>query len=180
METTARLIEILTKSLSLLSMLVVVCGVLSVSPVFAASLAWQQTGGPEGGQITALAVDPNNSQTLYAGTNHGRIFKTINGGTSWSAVNTGLTNPGYITRLAITPSNSQIIYAVTGGLFKSVNGGAFWSAVDSNGVTPDYSYGLVIDPSDSQILYAGGGPGSLRPLMVAHIGARSTPRLLFR
>jgi len=40
-----------------------------------------------------LAIDPNNSATVYAGTVAG-VFKTTNGGQNWIAVNTGLTVPG--------------------------------------------------------------------------------------
>ena len=40
----------------------------------------------------ALAIDPTNSKTVYAGANDGSLFKTTNGGASWSSVNSGLTS----------------------------------------------------------------------------------------
>src|SRR5439155_1757938 len=46
--------------------------------------------GPEGGTVTALAVDSASPSTVYAGTFGGGVFKTTDGGGSWSAVNTGL------------------------------------------------------------------------------------------
>ena len=46
--------------------------------------------GPEGGTVTALAVDSASPSTVYAGTFGGGVFKTTNGGGSWSAVNSGL------------------------------------------------------------------------------------------
>src|SRR6266513_2135678 len=54
-------------------------------------------GGPGGrcddGQGDGLGggADVTTSDTVYAGTDGGRVFKTTNGGGSWSAVNTGLT-----------------------------------------------------------------------------------------
>src|SRR2546426_5794977 len=45
--------------------------------------------GPEGGTVTALAVDSASPSTVYAGTFGGGVFKTTDGGESWSAGNTG-------------------------------------------------------------------------------------------
>ena len=42
--------------------------------------------------VYALAIDPLTPTTLYAGTYGGGVFKSTDGGASWSAVNTGLTN----------------------------------------------------------------------------------------
>jgi hypothetical protein len=65
--------------------------------------AW--TGnGPEGGTIITLAIDPITPATLYAGTWTG-IYKSTDGGGSWSPANTGLTETD-ITTLArsLTPT----------------------------------------------------------------------------
>jgi photosystem II stability/assembly factor-like uncharacterized protein len=39
-----------------------------------------------------LALDPQTSTTLYAGAYRGGVYKSTDGGGTWSAVNTGLTN----------------------------------------------------------------------------------------
>jgi photosystem II stability/assembly factor-like uncharacterized protein len=58
------------------------------------------------------------------------VFKSTNGGATWSAVNTGLSNKK-VWALAIDPINTNTIYVGTyGGVFKSANGGATWSAVN--------------------------------------------------
>jgi photosystem II stability/assembly factor-like uncharacterized protein len=48
------------------------------------------------------------------------VFKSTNGGTNWSAVNTGLTNT-YVRALAIDPATPATLYAGTegGGVFKT-------------------------------------------------------------
>jgi hypothetical protein len=61
------------------------------APISAGFNAWTSIG-PEGGWIYALAVDPNTPTTLYAGTYGGGMFKSTDGGATWSPVNTGLTN----------------------------------------------------------------------------------------
>jgi photosystem II stability/assembly factor-like uncharacterized protein len=123
------------------------------APVMA-STTWQQTGGPEGGYISALAMDTNNSQIIYAGTISGVMFKTTDGGGSWSAANSGLTATD-ISALAIDPTNSQTIYAGTigSGSFKSTNGGGSWNRL--SGLTATKVICLVIDPTNNQIIYAG-------------------------
>jgi photosystem II stability/assembly factor-like uncharacterized protein/5-hydroxyisourate hydrolase-like protein (transthyretin family) len=131
-----------------------------------AGVTWQQTGGPYGGYIESFAIDPTNSQTVYAGTFGGGIFKTVNGGVNWTTANSGLTST-YISSIAIDPTNSQTVYVGTnggfsgangGGLFKSTNGGTSWSAVNS-GITASNISSLAIDPNNSQIIYAGTNSG---------------------
>jgi len=66
----------------------------------------------------ALAIDPKNPSIIYAGTYGGGVFESTNGGASWSAINSGLTNLDVLA-LAIDPKNPSIIYAGTygGGVF---------------------------------------------------------------
>jgi len=112
----------------------------------------------EVGIINSLAIDPSNSQTLYIGT-YGDVFKSTNGGASWSVSSTGLTR-STMNCLAIDPSNSQILYVGTdvGDVFKSTNGGASWSS-SSSGLTGSYMWSLAIDFSNPQTLYAGTNGG---------------------
>ena len=54
------------------------------------------------------------STILYAGTNGSGVFKSTNGGGSWNAFNTGLTNTN-IQALAIDPAMPARLYAGTWG-----------------------------------------------------------------
>jgi photosystem II stability/assembly factor-like uncharacterized protein len=112
------------------------------------------TGGPEGGSIRSLAIDPTNPATVYAGTERRGVFKTINSGASWSQVNTGLTDLS-VYELVIDSSNSNTLYANTSsGIMKSTNGGASWNP-SNNGLSSSSLRPLVIDPSHPNILYVG-------------------------
>ncbi len=68
--------------------------------------------GPDGGSITALAIDPVTPSILYAGTDGGGVFKSANGGDNWIAVNTGLIN-NQVRALAIDPVTPSTLYAGT-------------------------------------------------------------------
>ena len=70
------------------------------------------------GMSITLAIDPVNPATLYVGTGEwssgsgGGVFKSIDGGGSWSSVNTGLPN-AFVRSLAIDPTTPATIYAGT-------------------------------------------------------------------
>ena len=99
--------------------------------VSAGSNVWTSIG-PEGGDIRALAIDPDMPDTLYAGVYGGGVWKSTNGGASWRAVNTGLTDT-FVSALAIDPDTPTTLYAGTGygGVFKSTNGGGDWSGLNT-------------------------------------------------
>jgi hypothetical protein len=40
----------------------------------------------------SIAINPVNPATIYAATNGGGVFNTTTGGSSWTAVNSGLTD----------------------------------------------------------------------------------------
>jgi uncharacterized repeat protein (TIGR02543 family) len=122
-----------------------------------AATTWQQTNGPYGDDIQAIAIDHSSTQTVYVGT-PGGVLKSVNGGGNWSAVNTGLIGFSVIS-LAIDPATPQTIFAGTGsggGVFKSDNGGASWSAVNT-GLTSASVSSLAIDLATPQTIYAANG-----------------------
>jgi hypothetical protein len=132
--------------------------------VWAGINAWTSIG-PDGGSVQALAIDPQNLGTVYAGTSGAGVFKSTNGGTSWSAANAGLTAFN-VSTLAVDPQNSGTLYATAGGsVFKTTDGGAHWSEVYSAptyGGGGDYpAYSLAIDPQVPSTVYAGSRPGGV-------------------
>ena len=111
-------------------------------------------------RVAYLAIDPQNSNTVYAATGYGGVFKTTDGGAKWSAVNSGIPIQSGIPILSVTidPQNSRTLYAATiGDLFKSSDGGASWSLMNSNLRIGGCFDGppVVVDPQNSATLYAG-------------------------
>jgi len=62
---------------------------------------WEQTNGPCGGNVTALAV--NQTGDIFAGTTGGGILKSTDNGDSWNQVNNVLTT-NIIAALAVNSS----------------------------------------------------------------------------
>ena len=111
-------------------------------------------------QVNTIAMDPSDTNVLYAGTKDG-VFKSTDSATTWIAVNQGLTNL-YVNALAVNPVNTSILYAGTrGGIFKSTNSGASWKAINQ-GLTNLEVQALVVDPFNPYILYAGTDEGVWR------------------
>lgn len=130
--------------------------------VWAGSNQWTSIG-PEGGGVLSLAVDPQDSRTVYAGTGGG-IFKSQDRGVSW--INSGLM--GYVVAtLGIDPQDSNTVYAVTHGhpnqdtltinVFKSTNGGRTWNEADSGLTGICCGSALVIDPINRGTVYVVSG-----------------------
>ncbi|MCX6158559.1 MAG: hypothetical protein NTY74_11340 [Ignavibacteriae bacterium] len=101
---------------------------------------WEQTNGP-GRNVTCFAVSGTN---IFAGTSIGAFLST-NNGTSWTAVNNGLTNLS-IRSLAVSGTN---IFAGTDDcVFRSTNNGNTWTAVN-NGLTNLYVLSLAVSQQTS-------------------------------
>ena len=91
----------------------VIVGLSSTTTVSAQTETWT-TLGPEGGSILSLAVDPVAPTTLYAGTVSGGIFKSTDGGGSWTLIDTGLTG-STVSALVIDRSNANRCLRGDGG-----------------------------------------------------------------
>ena len=113
-----------------------------------------QGGGPPGGYISTVVIDPLNHATLYAGTERG-VFKSTDEGASWSGSSSSLTNTS-VWALAINPISPAMLFAVTssGGVFKSDNGAASWS-LSKNGLADNDVFAVAIHPTNPNILYVG-------------------------
>jgi uncharacterized repeat protein (TIGR02543 family) len=114
-----------------------------------------------GSMVSSLAVNPKVPTTLYAGTNGAGVFGSINSGTTWTAMNTGLTNKDVLD-IVINPSTPAILYSGTlGGVFRSKDSGTTWTAVNT-GLTDRGVNSLVINPKVPTTLYVGTGSGVFR------------------
>lgn len=110
--------------------------------------------GPDGGTITALAVDPQQSEVIYAATWGAGVFKSIDGGETWHSASRGL-GTLFLNSLAVDPKKSEVLYAGTyrGKLYKSTDAGTNWY-LSSQGVQDEaIVYAIAVDPLNTQIVY---------------------------
>jgi len=118
---------------------------------------WQQTNGPFGGDVNAIALNSNGH--IFVGTDGGGVFRSVNNGDNWSRMNNGLADlrAGRAGSLAI--NSDDVIYAALGdGLFRSLDNGENWARVDFDlGIGGPFT-SVVINSSDD-IFVAGRGFG---------------------
>ncbi len=119
--------------------------------------------------IGCMALDQTNPNTLFAGTGEGffetvegtsntaavrgaGIFKSTDGGTSWSQIAFTNTPDWYfVNRIAISPTNSQNMLAATGsGVWRSTDGGTTWVRTSLG-----LAYDVQFHPTDGQKVISG-------------------------
>ena len=126
--------------------------------------------------ISDLVMDPRDPDVMYAsayqrrrhvwtlinGGPEGGIYKTTDGGETWTELERGLPS-GDIGRigLAVAPTNGNRVYAIVeaagdeSGFYRSDNAGASWKKVSSYvSNSPQYYQEIVVDPTDADVIYS--------------------------
>jgi photosystem II stability/assembly factor-like uncharacterized protein len=142
-------------------------------------------GGYEGlGRVACVGFHPTNPNVFWVGTPAGGLWKTTDGGTTWSTNTDNLPVLG-ISDIAIDPVNPNIMYIATGdgdmgslsaltggywgdtksvGVLKSTNGGATWNTtgLSFNVQVTALIRRLIINPSNPNVLIAACSGGVYR------------------
>ena len=141
---------------------------------------WELRGLEESSHIGRIAIDPNDSNKIFAaatgalwGTNPERgVYRSTNGGVDWERM-LYLTDSTAAIDVVINPANPRIVYAamwerirhpdarnvggMTSGIWRSTDGGDDWDHL-TTGLPPSAEdigrIGLAISPTDPLILYA--------------------------
>ncbi len=128
-----------------------------------------------------IQMDPSNPQILYAGLwerirrpfvfesggPNGGVYKSTNGGDSWTKLTTGLPT-GRIGKVTLTihRKNPKILSAIVeaaassdlkvpgSGIYRSEDAGATWTYVNTGNDRPMYYSHIYLDPNDANRLYA--------------------------
>ncbi len=139
---------------------------------------WNSLGpGNVGGRTRTLAINPSSPDTMYTAGVAGGIWKTTNGGSSWSPLN-DLMNNMAVTTIIIDPNNHDTLYAGTGegffnidavrgdGIFKSTDAGLTWTHLDTTSNNPDFHYvnKLAINSHNPNQVYTATRAGVFRSI----------------
>ena len=136
------------------------------------------------GRVSSIAINPNNPNVIYQGSSGGGVWRTNNGGTTWTPLTDqqSTLGTGEPSAIAIDPNDTNTIYVGTStrfvlniskGILKSTDGGGSWIVLGSdfpanNTGNADTLFAgqninvIIVDPANSNNLYLGASNGLFR------------------
>ena len=125
-------------------------------------LEYRLIGPWRGGRVTAVHGVPGNDQLYYMGATGGGVWKTKDGGNSWSCISDGYFG-GSIGAVAVAQSDPNVIYVGEGeqtvrgnvssgeGLWRSTDAGESWTSIGLKGT--EHIGRMVVHPTNPDLVY---------------------------
>ncbi len=157
-------------------------------------MKWRQIGPFRGGRALAVTGVAGDAETYYFGAVAGGVWKTQNGGLTWTPMTdkTGIMSIGAI---AVATSDPNVIYVGTGescirgnisygdGMYKSVDGGKTWAHIgleDTRHIAK-----IAVHPQNPDIVYVAAlghayGPNEWRGVFRSNDGGKKWQKVLFK
>ena len=113
----------------------------SVDPSLFKGMKYRLVGPSRGGRVTTVTGVPSQPRTFYMGFASGGLFRTTDGGTTWTPIADGKIPLGSMGSIAVADSDPNIIYVGTGsdgvrsnvstgrGVYRTTDGGTTWQFV---------------------------------------------------
>ena len=114
--------------------------------------------------VRDIAIDPQDSNTIYAALQVGGMIKSTDGGATWTHIEKELDCD--VHTIVVDADHTNVLVIATGGhdsrsgkvkgraLYRSADGGQSWSPVAMQ-FTQEYSVPLVPNPQNPHVLYSG-------------------------
>ncbi len=125
------------------------------------------------GRINCVAVHPTNTSIIFTGSAAGGLWKSTNGGTTWTTNTDNFGSLG-VSSIAFDPVNSDIMYIATGdgdvndtysiGILKSTDGGNSWNQTGLNWTQSQVRRisTVIVHPTDANIILSATSNGVYR------------------
>lgn len=158
------------------------------------ALKFRNIGPARGGRSTAVAGIASQPHTFFMGATGGGVWRTDDGGNSWTNITDGFIGVGSIGSIKVAPSDANVIYVGTGsadprgnvsigkGLYKSTDGGKTWALM---GLEKGGQIATVdVHPQNAEVVFAAVlgnpfGPNSERGVYRSTDGGKTWERKLF-
>jgi photosystem II stability/assembly factor-like uncharacterized protein len=109
---------------------------------------------PELENVDSLAIDPDDTQTIYVGTYH-LPWKTVDGGKHWSEIAEGMIDDSDVMSLRIDAANRRRIFSsACSGIYRSDDAGAHWTKLQGVPYNSRRTQEIFQDARDPRRVYA--------------------------
>lgn len=183
-------------SLALITLLFLALPVYSQAPdpSLYSGLRYRLVGPSRGGRVTTVTGVPSKPRTFYMGVASGGLFRTVDGGTTWTPITDGKVPVGSIGDVAVFDAEPSVIYLGTGsdgvrsnvstgrGMYKSTDDGQTWKFI---GLYNAGQIGAVrIHPTNPDIVWVAAGgdifkPNTERGIFKTTDGGKTWRKVLF-
>ncbi len=125
------------------------------------------------GRVASVGFHPTDANTIYVGSGGGGVWKTTNGGDTWTPISDNIGSIG-VSAIIVDPSNPETVYIGTGdgdasdnysiGVLKSTNGGDTWNTTGLDWSTSSTILirAMVMHPNDVNTLILASNDGIYR------------------
>ncbi len=121
------------------------------------SMNWVAAYGGDGGEVSFNLFDPN---YIMGETQNGGLFRTSNGGSSWSSAMGGINtseNVAWVAPIIANPNIDGTFYIARQKVYKTTNNGGLWVAISGNVNGTSAVREMDISNSNPDIMYATSG-----------------------
>ena len=166
-----------------------------IDPKLLEKLEWRLVGPFRGGRCVAVAGDPSDMLTFYFGSTGGGVWKTRDGGATWTNVSDGFFHTASVGAIAVSHSDPNVIVVGMGettvrgnvahgdGVYKSMDAGATWTHC---GLAETRHIARIrIHPTNPALIYVAAfghlfGTNPERGIYRSNDGGATWERILFR
>ena len=161
-----------------------------------AGLRYRNIGPFRGGRSVAVSGVVGQPMTYYFGGTGGGVYKTVDGGATWTPVSDGQPfGTGTVGAIAVSESDPNVVYVGMGetpirgnvshgdGVYKSMDAGKTWRRV---GLTDTRHIGRIrIHPKNPDVVYVAAlghifGPGEQRGVFRSKDGGKTWEKVLYK
>ena len=120
------------------------------------------SNGPTGGRIYCITIHPINNQIIYIGTIGNGIYRSSNGGSSWTMLEDPVLD-NILRDIVIHPNCPDTLFAGTAnGMYRSFDAGLNWQLLRPPGYWYNIFKDIEIHPIYHNIIFAGGSSTNVK------------------
>ena len=161
------------------------------------TLKWRGIGPDRGGRSIAATGVKGRPREAYFGAVGGGLWKTTDGGASWSPITDGLIKSASVGAVAVSESNPDVVYIGMGetcirgnimagdGVYKSTDAGKTWSQIGFDGGGKQNISKIRVHPTNPDIVWVAvfgfhGAPNDERGVFKTTDGGKTWKKVLYK